>query len=115
MCDNFKGWVKFSETALGIESNVCFPHATGKAFTLTWYCSFSNCVSRTAAIPSSNYLHVKYFQNRMAYNDFYNIMVGICEISVITFANQEQALLVNYLRESYGDVGPDQAPSQDPS
>ena len=66
MCDNFKGWGNFSETALGIESNVCFPHATGKAFTSIWYCLFSNCVSRTAAIPAANYSHVKYFPNRKA-------------------------------------------------
>jgi hypothetical protein len=30
MCDNFKGWGNFSNNALGIPSNVCFPHGTGK-------------------------------------------------------------------------------------
>jgi hypothetical protein len=30
MCDNFKGWEFFSHNALGIPSNVCFPHGTGK-------------------------------------------------------------------------------------
>ncbi len=30
MCNNFKGWGIFSHNALGIPSNVCFPHATGK-------------------------------------------------------------------------------------
>jgi hypothetical protein len=30
MCDNFKGWSKFSHNALGIPYNVCFPHGTGK-------------------------------------------------------------------------------------
>ena len=29
MCDNFKGWGNFSHNALGIPSNVCFPHGTG--------------------------------------------------------------------------------------
>ena len=30
MCDNFKGWGNFSNNTLGIPSNVCFPHGTGK-------------------------------------------------------------------------------------
>jgi hypothetical protein len=30
MCDNFKGWGNFSNNALGIPSNVCFPHGTGE-------------------------------------------------------------------------------------
>ncbi len=30
MCDNFKGWGNFSNKALGIPSNVCFPHGTGR-------------------------------------------------------------------------------------
>ena len=29
MCDNFKGWGNFSESELGIVSNVCLPHGTG--------------------------------------------------------------------------------------
>ena len=30
MCDNFKGWGNFSINELGIVSNVCLPHGTGK-------------------------------------------------------------------------------------
>ena len=30
MCDNFKGWGNFTINELGIISNVCHPHATGK-------------------------------------------------------------------------------------
>ncbi len=30
MCDNFKGWGNFSSNALGIPSNICLPHGTGK-------------------------------------------------------------------------------------
>ena len=29
-CDNFKGWGNFTVNQLGIVSNVCHPHATGK-------------------------------------------------------------------------------------
>ena len=57
-----------------------------------------------AAIPAANYSHVKNFQNRKAYYGFYNIMVGIGEIGVITFANKAQALLVDYLRVSPGEA-----------
>ena len=42
MCDNFKGWGNFSDNALGIESNICLPHATGKSFTITLCSSKSN-------------------------------------------------------------------------
>ena len=44
MCDNFKGWGNFSETAFEIDSNVCFPHATGNAFTFTLHSSISNFI-----------------------------------------------------------------------
>ncbi len=30
MCDNFKGWGNFAIDSLGIETNLCHPHATGK-------------------------------------------------------------------------------------
>ena len=30
MCDNFKGWGSFLINELGIVSNVCLPHDTGK-------------------------------------------------------------------------------------
>ena len=30
MCDNFQGWGNFAINELGIVSNVCFPHGTGK-------------------------------------------------------------------------------------
>jgi hypothetical protein len=30
MCNNFKGWGNFAKDSLGIETNLCHPHATGK-------------------------------------------------------------------------------------
>ncbi len=30
MCDNFKGWGNFTMDSLGIETNLCHPHATRK-------------------------------------------------------------------------------------
>ena len=51
MCDNFKGWGNFSEEALGIESGVCFPHATGDAFTFTVHSSISNFFFRQQSPP----------------------------------------------------------------
>ena len=58
-----------------------------------------------AEIPAANYSHVrdKYFPKRKAYDDFSNIMVGIGEIGVVTFAKKAQALLVDYLPERYND------------
>ena len=44
MSDNFKGWGNFAENALGIDSGVCFPHATGNAFTFTVHSSISNFI-----------------------------------------------------------------------
>ena len=47
---------------------------------------------------------MKYFpKGRQGYDDFYDILVGIGDISVITFAYRAQGLLVDYLREKYGD------------
>ena len=39
MCDNFKGWGNFTINELGIISNVCHPHASGKVhFTCQLIC-----------------------------------------------------------------------------
>ena len=46
---------------------------------------------------------MKYFPGRKAYDDFYDILVGIGDIGVITFAKRAQDLLVDYLRETYND------------
>ena len=55
-------------------------------------------------MPAANYSNLKYFQGRKAYDDFYNKLVGIGDIGVITFANRAQALLVDYLPERYGET-----------
>ena len=52
--------------------------------------------SGTAAIAANHRGHVKQFQDVKAYDDYYDIIVDIGEIGV-------QALLVVYLRDTYGD------------
>jgi hypothetical protein len=44
MSDNFRGWGNFADSTLGVDSGVCFPHATGNAFTFTVHSSLSNFI-----------------------------------------------------------------------
>jgi hypothetical protein len=71
MCDNFKGWGNFAENVLGIKSNVCLPHATGKvlnSFVLSHATGNVQlrCVSGITAAKRS---HVKQFPDVAAYDD----------------------------------------------
>ena len=56
-----------------------------------------------AGIPASQYSHLKYFPSVDAYNDYYDIVVDICDIGVESFAVRAQTMLVDYLRTNYGD------------
>jgi hypothetical protein len=47
--------------------------------------------------------HVKYFPNRAAFEDYYDIAVDFRDVDVESFATQAQALLVDFLRAKYGD------------
>ena len=61
-------------------------------------------MSCLAAIAADNYSHVQYFGGRRdAYDDYYDIVVDIGEVAVPEFATRVQELLVDYLRETYGD------------
>jgi hypothetical protein len=57
----------------------------------------------TAGIAAEKYSHVKYFPNRAAYDDYYDIAVDIGEVGVDSFATRIQEMLVEYLREKHGD------------
>ncbi len=61
-------------------------------------------MSGTAGIATENDSHVKYFPNRLAYDDYYNIAVDIGDVGVESFAMRVQELLVDYLRDKYGDA-----------
>lgn len=102
MCDNFKGWGNFSLNEFGIHSNVCLPHGTGIVSNLI-LSSFVSLMAGTAGIAVEKYSHVKYFQNRAAYDDYYEIVVDIGEIGVEKLAATVQGLLVDYLRTKYGN------------
>ena len=54
-------------------------------------------------IAASQYTHVKYFPNRAAYDDYYDIAVDIADIGVLSFAGRAQSMLVEYLATSYGE------------
>ena len=64
------------------------------AFTLT---------SGTAAIAADHGGQRKQFPDGPAYDDYYDLVVDIGDIGVESFADRVQALLVVYLRETYGD------------
>ena len=55
----------------------------------------------TAGIAADNHSHV--FPDRAAYDDYYDIVVDIGEVGVETFATRVQEMLVDYLREKYGE------------
>jgi hypothetical protein len=58
------------------------------------------CVSGIAA---ANRSHVKQSPDVAAYDGYYNIVVDTGEIGVDRFATQVQRLLVEYLRDHYGN------------
>jgi hypothetical protein len=51
----------------------------------------------------SQYSHVKYFPNQEAYNKCCDYVVNICDIGVESFATRAQTMLVDHLREHFGD------------
>jgi hypothetical protein len=57
----------------------------------------------TAGIAAEKYLHVKYFPNSSAYDDFNDVAVYISEVGVDSFATLIQEILVYYLREKHGN------------
>ncbi len=57
----------------------------------------------TAGIAAEKYSHVKYFPNRAAYNDYYDIAFDIGEVGVNSIATRIQEMLVDYLRDKHGD------------
>ena len=59
--------------------------------------------SGAAAIAADHRGQVKQFPNVKAYDDYYDIIVDIGEIGVESFADRAQALLIVYLRDTYGD------------
>ena len=61
-------------------------------------------MSCLAAIAADNFSHVQYFGGwRDAYDDNYDIVIDIGEVDIPEFATRVQELLVDYLRETYGD------------
>ena len=56
-----------------------------------------------AVIAADHHSHVKQFPDIGAYDDYYDIIVDIGEVRVESFADRVQELLVDYLRETYGD------------
>ena len=78
---------------LGIISNVCHPHASGNVLsTLYLFCDAN--VRCMAGIAADQHSHVKYFPSVPAYDDYYDIIVGIGEVGVESFATRVQELLV---------------------
>ncbi len=57
-----------------------------------------------AGIETEKYLRVKYFANRPAHDDYYDIAVDIGEVGVENFATLFQEFLVDYLCTKYGDA-----------
>ena len=86
---------------LCIPSNVCFPHGRGK-IPYFFQCTTFLMVG-TAGIAAEKCSHVKYFPNRAAYDDYYDIVVDICEVGVDSFATRIQEMLVDNLRDKHGD------------
>jgi hypothetical protein len=54
-------------------------------------------------IAAFQYSHVKCCPSVEEYNDYYNIVVDICDIEAEAFATRAQHMLVDYLRSNYGD------------
>ena len=51
----------------------------------------------TAGIAAYNYSHVHNLPLRAAYDDYYDLVVDICEVGVPEFATRVQELLVDYI------------------
>ena len=61
-------------------------------------------MSGMAAIAADNYSHLQCFGGRSeAFDDYYDIVIDIGEAAIPEFATRVQELLVDYLREKYGD------------
>ena len=54
-------------------------------------------------ITASQYSHVEYFANQDAYSEYYDFVVDVCDIGVESFVTRAQTMLVDHLREHYGD------------
>ena len=56
-----------------------------------------------SGIAANNRSHVKRFDTPAAYDDYYDIVVDISDISVELFATRVQEMLVDYLRAHHGN------------
>jgi hypothetical protein len=102
MSDNVEGVNNMSKKLFGTPSNVCFNHATGNDFHVHVLCMYLPMLP--AGIPAASYKHIPYFDgNRKAYDAFYDLQVDIGEIGVESFATMAQTMMVEYVREHYGD------------
>ncbi len=100
--DNFQGFGNFCRAEFGIDPILCQPHATCKALCcICRLCLF--LILSPAGIAASQCSHVKYFPNQDAYNEYYDFVVDIGDIGVEGFATRAQTMLVDHLREHYGD------------
>ena len=57
---------------------------------------------RYRRIAALQYSHVKYFPNQDVYTKYYYFVVDICDIGVESFATRAHTMLVDHLREHYG-------------
>jgi len=72
--------------------------------------SFMTFAFTYQCIPAACYKHIAYFDgNRKAYDAFYDLQVDIGEIGVESFATMAQTMMVEYVREHYGDKPADWA------
>ncbi len=101
MSDSFQEFGNFCRSEFGIDPILCKPHATGKNLCcICRLCVF--LILSPAGIAASQYLHVKYFPNQDAYNEYYDFVVDICDIGIESFATRPQTMLVDHLRKHYG-------------
>ena len=64
-------------------------------------------ISCLAAIAADHYSHLPYFGGRRdAYDDYYDSVVDIGEVTILEFATRVQELLVDYIRENMGTLPP---------
>ena len=102
MCDNFKGWINFARNSLDVDAILCKPHATGNVYSFLLL-SCNLLPAPPAGIAAASYTHIKQFPSTDAYNDYYDIVVDICDIGVESFATRAQEMLVEYLRTTFQD------------
>ncbi len=80
----------------------CKLHATGKTLScICLLCLF--LILWPAGIAASQYSHVKYFTNQDAYSEYYYFVFDKCDIGVESVATHAQTMLVDHLREHYGN------------